>query len=165
VILAALAVAVYLGVVVAAALRAPSVAPLVGCIGGLGALILLWVLLRREQELLPWPLLLAGIGYAVALAVRGGRVDGGAALVGAGLLLCGELTTWSIDEHWAIRAERIVVLRRAAAIAALVVAGLGAGGLVIALAAAPVGGGLAWTVLGAAAVVAVIGITVRLARS
>jgi hypothetical protein len=45
-----------------------------------------------------------------------------------------------------------------------VLAGLGASALVLALAAAPVGGGLAWTVLGAAAAVVVVGLAARLSR-
>jgi hypothetical protein len=43
----------------------------------------------------------------------------------------------------------------------LALAGLGVGALVLALGAAPVGGGLAWTALGAAAAVLVVAIAAR----
>jgi len=39
------------------------------------------------------------------------------------------------------------------------------GGLVLALAAAPLGGGLGWTAVGAAAAVALLGLAARLSRS
>jgi hypothetical protein len=163
--LAALAIAAYVAVVVDAAVRAPSVASLVGALGGVGLLMLVYVLWRTDDELLPWALLMAGIGYGLALVVHGGGVDDGAPLVGAGLLLCGELATWSLDERIAIRAERGLVVARAGAVGALVLGGLLIGGLVVAVAAAPTGGGLAWTTIGAAAVVVLLVLVTRLARS
>ena len=56
------------------------------------------------------------------------------------------------------------VVARGMAVALLVLAALGASGLVLALAAAPIGGGLAWTALGAAAAVGVVGLAARLGR-
>jgi hypothetical protein len=63
-----------------------------------------------------------------------------------------------------MRAERTVVLARARAVLLLVIGGAAAASLVLALAAAPVGGGLAWTVLGSVAAVAVVGLAARLSR-
>jgi hypothetical protein len=60
--------------------------------------------------------------------------------------------------------ERAVLVARGVAIALLVMAGAGVSALVLALAAAPVGGGLAWTIVGAASAVGVIGLATRLAR-
>jgi hypothetical protein len=162
--LASLSLLVY-GVVLAYALaREPAVASIVALLGGVGAFLLMLVLVRRATELLPWTLALLGVAYAIAIAARGSGVDEGAPLVGAGLLLCGELAAWSADERRQIRAERSVVVARGTSVIVLALAGLLAGGLVLALAVAPVGGGLAWTFLGAAAAVAVVGIAARLGR-
>ena len=37
--------------------------------------------------MLPWPVVLLGVAYAIPLFVRGAAIDEGAPLVGAGLLL------------------------------------------------------------------------------
>jgi hypothetical protein len=126
--------------------------------------LLLFALLRRADDVMPWSIVLLGIAYAIPLFVRGRGIDEAAPLVGAGLLLCNELAAWSFDERWRIRAERAVVVARGMSVALLVLAGLGASVLVLALAAAPIGGGLGWTVLGAAAAVIVVGLAARLSR-
>jgi hypothetical protein len=159
-----LSAAVYAGVLAYACARDTDIAPVTGVIGGLGAVLLLFALLRRVDDAMPWALVLLGGAYAIPLFVRGSAIDEGAPLVAAGLLLCSELAAWSFDERWRIKAERVVVVARGTAVALLVLAGLGASALVVALAAAPIGGGLAWTVLGAAAVVLVVGLATRLSR-
>jgi hypothetical protein len=162
--LALLSAAVYAGMVAYVSTRQPPIASLLGIVGGLGWLLLCLVLVQRWDELLTWALLLLGATYAVAIAAHGGKIDEAAPLVGAGLLLCGELAAWSIDERLTIPAERAVVASRAVAVALLTLAGLAVSALVVSLAAAPVGGGLGWTFLGAAASVLVVALTVRLAR-
>jgi hypothetical protein len=162
--LALLSALVYVGVVAYAATRETSLAPVLAIVGAVGALLLAVVLVRRQQELLGWALGLAGGVYAVALLVHGTHVDEAAPLVGAGLLLCGELATWSADEHPAIPAERGVAVRRAAAVAGLAFAGLAVAALVVSVAAVPVGGGLVWTIVGAAAAVLVVAFAARLSR-
>jgi hypothetical protein len=137
---------------------------LTGAIGAIGSLLLLFALLRRANDVLPWAIVLLAIAYVIPLFVRGRAIDEAAPLVGAGLLLCSELAAWSFDERWRIKAERAVVVARGTAVAFLVLAGLGVSGLVLALAAAPVGGGLGWTVLGAGATVLVVGLVARLSR-
>jgi hypothetical protein len=159
-----LSAAAYAGVLAYACTRDTHIAPLTGAIGGIGAVLLLFALLRRVDEAMPWALVLLGGAYAIPLFVRGNRIDEGAPLVAAGLLLCSELAAWSFDERWRIKAERAVVVARGTAVALLVLAGLGASTLVLALAATPVGGGLAWTVLGAGAAVLVVGLAARLSR-
>ncbi len=139
------------------------VTPFVLVTGSLGAVLLAFVLLRGTVELLAWALLMAALSYVVALLFHGTRVDGGAPLVAAGLFLSAELAAWSLDEQHAIAAERAVWMRRATGLAALAAAGIAVSGLVVALSLAP-GGGLAWTVLGAAASVTVVGLAVQLAR-
>lgn len=144
--------------------RDPGLTPITAAIGVSGGVLLLYALLFRADDVMPWPIVLLGIAYAIPLFVRGSGIDEGAPLVGAGLLLCSELAAWSFDERWRIAAERALVVARGMAVALLVLAALGASGLVLALAAAPIGGGLAWTALGAAAAVGVVGLAARLGR-
>jgi hypothetical protein len=151
-------------VLVYAAARVPAFAALVAGIGVFGALLLGFVLVRRTDDLLPWALAMLGVAYTVSLFMHGSAVDEAAPLVAAGLLLCGELAAWSLDERHAIAAEREVVLRRALGLGALVLAGLGAATAVVAFAAWSAGGGLAWTTLGAAAAVVVVGVAAQLVR-
>jgi hypothetical protein len=144
--------------------RDPGLAPITVAIAVSGGVLLLYALLRGVHDLMPWPVVSLGIAYAIPLFVRGSGVDEGAPLVGVGLLLCSELAAWSFDERWPIKAERAVVVARGTAVALLSLAALGASALVVALAAAPIGGGLVWTTLGAAAAVLVVGLAARLGR-
>ena len=144
--------------------RSGKAAPATGALGAAGGLLLVALLVRTNAELVPWPLALLGVAYGVELVVRGSSVDGAAPLVAVGMLLCGELAAWSIDERLRIAAERAVRRARAVALGALAFASLALAALVVALAAAPAGSGLAWTVLGAAGTVAVVWLAVGLAR-
>ena len=153
----------YVGVLTYAASREPTFALVISGIGAVGAVLLTFVLVRRMDELLPWALIVLGSAYTVSLVLHGSGVDGGAPLVAGGLLVCAELAAWSLDEQHGIAAERSVVVARASALGALVAVSLAASGLVVALSLAP-GSGLAWTVLGAAASVLVVGLAVRLAQ-
>jgi hypothetical protein len=155
---------VYGGVLAYVCTRDARLVPVTAAVGGIGCVLLLFALLRRVDDAVPWAIVLLGGAYAITLFVRGNGIDEGAPLVGAGLLLCSELAVWSFDERWRIKAERAVVIARGTAVALLVLVGLGASALVLALAAAPIGGGLAWTVLGAAAAVVVVGLAARLSR-
>jgi hypothetical protein len=146
-----------------AAVREPPFAGLIGGIGAIGAALLAYVLVRRRDDLLPWAVVPLGIAYTLSLVLHGSSVDGGAPLVAVGLLLCAELAAWSIDEQFAIPAERAVVLARASALAALVAGSAVVATLVVALSLVPASG-LAWTVLGAAAAVGVVALAVRVAR-
>jgi hypothetical protein len=144
--------------------RASHVGGLVAAVGAIGGALLAAVLVRGLQELLVWALALLGAAYALSLAVSGRAVDEAAPLVAAALLLAGELAAWSLDERWRIAAEPAVVRRRAVALGILAGAGLAAASLVIAVAAAPAGRGLAWTTLGAAGAVCAVGAGAALAR-
>ncbi len=148
----------YAGVLAYAAARVPSFAFLVAAVGVFGALLLAFVLVRRVDDLLPWALGMLGVAYTISLFVHGSAVDDAAPLVAAGLLLCGELAAWSLDERHAIAAERDVWLQRALALGALVLAGLGAAAAVVGFAASSAGDGLAWTVLGSVAAVLAVGV-------
>jgi hypothetical protein len=164
VILALLSAVAYAGVLTYACTRDTRLAPLTAAVGGIGGVLLLFALLRRVEDVMPWALVLLGGAYAIPLFVHDKGIDDAAPLVGAGLLLCSELAAWSFDERWRIKAERAVVVARGTAVVLLVLAGLAASALVLGLAAAPIGGGLGWTVLGAAAAVLVIGLAARLSR-
>jgi hypothetical protein len=159
-----LAVVVDAGVLAYAASRDLELAPVVGIVGGIGALLLLFMIMRRAEDVLAWSILMGGIAYTLSLVAHRSGVDDVSPLVAGGLLLAAELATWSCAERREIRVERRVLLARGVAIALLVVGGVGVSALVLGLAAAPVGGGLAWTVLGAGSAVGVIGLATRLAR-
>jgi hypothetical protein len=159
-----LSAATYAALFAYACTRDTRLLPLTATIGGIGCVLLLFALLRRVDDAMPWVIVLLGAAYAIPLFVHGNGIDEAAPLVGAGLLLCSEFAAWSFDERWRIKAERAVVVARVTAVALLVLAGLGASALVLGLAAAPIGGGLAWTVLGAAAAVLVVGLAARLSR-
>ena len=162
--LAVLGAAVYGAVVVYAASREATLAPVVASLGGFGAVLLLFVLVRGADDLLGWSLALAGVGYAMSLIAHGTHVDEAAPLVATALLVCGELAAWSLDERWAIRREPGLLRSRGLAVAGLSVAGLGASALVLSLSAVPAGGGLGWTIVGAVAAVLVVGLAVRAAK-
>lgn len=163
-ILAALSACVFGGVLAYVLARSREAAPAAGALGVLGALLLVVLLVRARAELVPWPPALLGLAYAVELVIRGSQVDEAAPLVAVGLLLCGELAAWSIDERLPVAVERAVTQARAATLGALAFGSLVVAALVVALAAAPAGSGLAWTVLGAGSAVAVVGLAVGLAR-
>ena len=139
-----------------ALIRAPS--PVVAFVPGLalGALLLV-VALVFDGRGLGAALFLAGATYVAAVAAAGAGTDASAPLVAVLLLLCGELTAWSLDERLEIQAEPALARRRGAAIATLGLSGLAVAVLVVALSAVSPNHGLGWTVLGAAAAVAAAG--------
>lgn len=155
---------VYLGVLAYAALRDLELAPVISIIGGIGALLLLFVIARRAEDVLVWSILMLGLAYSLSLVAHRRGVDEIAPLVAGGMLLAAELATWSCAERRQIRVERRVLVARGVAIALLVMGGIAVSAFVLALAAAPVGGGLGWTILGAASAVGVVGLATRLAR-
>ena len=108
-------------------------------------------------------LLFAGGTYVGAVASTGHRIDATAPLV-ALLLLCGELSAWSVDERWGIRGEAQLAWRRGGGVAVVALAGLAVAALVVALSAVPSNHGLAWTVAGAAAAVGAAGTGILVAR-
>jgi len=109
-------------------------------------------------------LFLAGGTYVAAVASSGHKIDASAALVAVLLLLCGELSAWSLDERWGIRADVQLAWRRGTGIAILGLAGLAVAALVVSLSAVPANRGLAWTVIGAAAAVGAAGTGIWAAR-
>lgn len=154
----------YAGVVAYAASREPTLGPVISTIGLFGGVLLLSVLVRGHDDLLGWALALGGVAYTIALVVHGTHVDEAAPLIGAELLVSGELATWSLDERRPIARAHGLLAARAGGVAVLALAGLAAAALVVSLAAAPVGNGLVWTLFGSAAAVLVIAVAARVGR-
>ena len=132
--------------------------------GGLLGLLLLLVALLFRGRGLGAALFFAGATYVSAVAAADGRTDGSAAVVAVLLLLCGELTAWSVDERWRIRSEERLAWRRSAALAVLALSSLALAALVVGLSAAPANQGLLLTIAGAAAAVGAAGTGIWVAR-
>jgi hypothetical protein len=126
--------------------------------------VLLAVALARSGGMLGLALFLGGATYVGFLVAKHDHVDATAPLVAVLLLLCGELSVWSLDERWEIRADRELAWRRGTALGVLALAGLAVSALLVALSAVPSSHGLAWTVAGAAAAVGAAGTGVWVAR-
>lgn len=123
------------------------------------------LVLRRPGLVAPALVLLAG-GYAGTLLVRDADVvDAGAPLVACALLLVGELSYWSVELAATGRAEVRALLRRFGAVVGLTAAALGLAAAVLAATAVPLGGGLAWNVVGVAAAAAAVALIAALAAS
>lgn len=128
-----------------------------------GALLLVAALLFGGRGL-GAALLVAGGTYVGAVVSAGHQVDATAPLAAVLLLLCGELSAWSLDERWRIHAEEQLAWRRGAAVAVLALGGLAVAALLVALSAVPPNHGLLWTVAGAAAAVGAAGTGIWVAR-
>lgn len=138
--------------------RVLAVAGAAGAVAAAAALVFGW------EQLVPWALGILGAEYAVSLFVRGGGTANSAPLVGAGLLLLGELLAWSLSLRTRMHEEPPVLLLRLAAIGAAVTASVAVGTLLVALAATDVGGSAGWTALGTAAAVGAVALVTRAAR-
>ena len=140
-----------------------SLAPLVGALGGLAALLLLASVAARSSALLPWAVAAAGAEYATFLVVRETTVDAAAPLYAAGLLVVAELAYWSLERGVPSDGDALVG-RRLSLVAAVALAAGGIGGMVLTIAELSVSGGLALELLGVAAAVGVLAIVGALAR-
>jgi hypothetical protein len=145
-------------------LLAPNVVPVTLFLGGFGGLLLVLVLVRGLDDLLGSALLLLAACYVVGLFVGRHPLDEAAPLVGAGLLLCAELATWSLELRFRVALEPALRFQRARAVGLLVFAGLAAASFVLVVAATSIGGGLAWAVLGSAAAVGAIALAAFVRR-
>jgi hypothetical protein len=162
--LAALSAAAYGGVLAWSCVLSTRVAPLTLFLGGAGALLLGFVLVRGSDELLGSALLLLGAGYVLGLLVGRRSLDEGAPVVGAGLLICAELATWSLELRFRVALDPALRLQRVRAVGLLVFAGLAAASFVLVAAATSIGGGLVWAVLGSAAAVGAIALAAFVRR-
>jgi hypothetical protein len=156
-----LATAVYGGVLAWSCVLATRIIPVTLFLGGAGGVLLALMLVRGLDDLLGSALLLLGASYVLGLYVGRHSLDEAAPLVAAALLLCAELATWSLELRFRVALEPALRLARARAVALLVFAGLAASSLVLVVAAAPVGSGLAWAVLGCAAALVAVAVAAR----
>ena len=124
--------------------------------------MLLAALLLRKAGVVPWAV---GLLAATYLAGRTGHatVDGRAAVVGVLLLLSAELASWSVDVDRRIKAERALVVRRAATLLGLCAVALLVNFMLLATSAVSASSGAALATIGTAAAVAAVGLVVRLA--
>lgn len=162
-IAAAGAAAAYGGVLADALVRAGAIrlALVPGAV--VGGLLLVFALVFGVRTL-GAALWLAGATYVGFLVADRGGIDEWSPVVAVLLLLCGELTAWSLDERWWIRADQGLHVRRAGAVSALALGGAAIAALVVALGAAPPSHGLLWAFAGALAAVGAAGSGVWLAR-
>lgn len=129
-----------------------------------GAALLAMALVLARAGLVAPSLVLVAAGYAGTLVARDADVlDAAAPLVGCALLLVAELGYWSVELAGTGREERPVLLRRLTAMLALAGAALVLGAAVLAATALPLGGGLAWNLVGVAAAAAALALIARLA--
>jgi hypothetical protein len=129
-----------------------------------GAALLATALVLARAGLVAPSLVLVAAGYAGTLVARDADVlDAAAPLVGCALLLVAELGYWSVELAGTGREERPVLLRRLTAMLALAGAALVLGAAVLAATALPLGGGLAWNLVGVAAAAAALALIARLA--
>ena len=137
---------------------------LVAAIAGCAILVLVLGLVRRRPVAIPWSVLLTAAAYLVG---REGNpaVDGGAAIVGALLLLSAELASWSIEHDARIEVERRLTAWRAGVVVALVAGALLVNFLLLGAAALTASSGLVVAAAGTIAAVTAVAIVLRLVRS
>jgi len=137
---------------------------LAGAAAALALALLAFGLVSRFASTIPWAIVLVGSAYLIG---REGNpvVDGGAAVVGALLLLSAELASWSIGENPRIQAEASLVIRRAVAIGTLVLGALVVDVLLLGTAAFSGSSGIVLVVVGMAAAVAAVALVLRLVRA
>ena len=132
--------------------------------GGAAAamVVLLVALVFRFPSVAPWSVGMLAGSY---LAGRTGHatVDGRAAVVGVLLLLSVELASWSVDVDRRIKAERALVVRRAATLLGLCLVALVANFMLLATSAVSASSGALLATLGTAAAVGAVALVVRLA--
>jgi hypothetical protein len=138
-------------------------APIV-LIASCATLLLVFGLVRRRPVAIPWSVLLTATAYLIG---REGSpvVDGGAAIVGALLLLSAELASWSIDDDARIQTEHTLVARRAGVIGVLVLSALLLNFLLLGAAAVSASTGLVVAAAGVVAAVSAVAIVLRLVRA
>jgi hypothetical protein len=122
-------------------------------LGLVGLAFLGFALARWPAALVPG-LLLVAAPWGLALADRAEAFQ--AVLVGAGLVLLGELAGWALDRRTVVAEDARGALRTCARTAALVAAALAVSGLLVAVARLPAPGSLVRLVVGAMAIVLVM---------
>ena len=129
----------------------------------MAALVLLALGVARPlPSLLPWPVAILAGAYAWKLG--DGGVDQWAPVYAGGLLAVAELAYWSIELRGRWQDAERLTERRVALIAALALASVVVGGVVLAATSLRIGSGVATDLLGVAAAVAALAVVAGLAR-
>ena len=157
------ALAVAGALVVYAPLHADRLESVPAGISALGALMLAVAIVARFRGLVVWALAVLAGGYVVALLLRSGTIDGEAPLYAAGLLVCAELSFWSMELQ--LPADPGITGRRASRVVLLALIGGGVSALVLAVSELAWSGGLGLEALGVAAAAAALVLVALLARS
>ena len=113
-------------------------------------------------SLVPWPVAVLAGAYTWKLG--DGGVDQWAPVYAGGLLAVAELAYWSIELRGRWQDAERLTERRAALIAALALASVVVGGIVLAATSLRIPSGLATDLLGVAAAVAALAVVASLAR-
>jgi hypothetical protein len=129
-------------------------------LGSGGAVLLAAAVLVRRPGSVLWGIVASGAGFLVG---RHG-IGVGTALAGAALLLAAELAYWSIEDDRRITVERPVIVRRAAVVGAVAVAGLAVDLVLDAATSLQAPSGVLLAALGVAAMVASFSLLAVLAR-
>jgi hypothetical protein len=135
---------------------------LVPVLGGAALVVLTTGLALRYSPAIAWGIAVLGAEYAVWLTLDVDSLNTRAPLVGAGLLLASELAYASLEPEIG-RPEPEIFLRRLAVLAGLVLGATAVGVLAIAVAAAPLSGGVGLTAGGVVAAVVALALIARLA--
>jgi hypothetical protein len=130
--------------------------------GGAGLVTLGLALALRLPGVLPWGLAALGTEYAIALLLRGERVDSVAPLYGAGLFLLAELAYWSLETP--VRLDPGLAILRAGRLGIVTLVAGGASAFVLAVSELATHGGLLLEGLGVAALGAALALVAALAR-
>jgi hypothetical protein len=144
-----------------AAVEAERLRGLLAAGGAAATVALTFASALRRPKLAVVGLVLLGAEYAGLFLVRGSTIDQRAPLYGAGFLVVAELAFTAMERR--APGSRELALHRVIGLAALAVAAVALGTLVLALAAVPAGGGIALHAVGVVAVVALVLLLGRLA--
>lgn len=144
------------------AVRADRFTSVLAATGGVAGALLVVALGARLSMVIPWAVALLGGEYALFLAIGEEGIDGLAPLYGVGLLLCAELSYWSIEPQ--SESDDNLAARRLTLLGAAALASAFLGAVVLSSAAVGLGSGLGLEAVGVAAAVAALAVVARLAR-
>ncbi len=136
----------------------------VAAIGGLAVVVLAGTLVVGRPEGVVAALALLGGCYAIILLVDEPPLDVRSAVVGAALLVVGELAHLSLAARLTVTTEADAVARRIGFVAVLAIGALAVGIVVLALVDLLSAGGVAVEAIGAAAAASTIGLLALAAR-
>ena len=142
----------------------PDAAQLVAVLGAAATILLVAALTIRRPEPIAVALALLGAAYALILAIDSPALDERAAIVGATLLVVGELAHLSVESRPAATEEAGADATRAAFVALLALIALGLGEAMLALTDLLRTGGFAVEAVGAVAAAGAVGLLVLAAR-